>query len=306
MTKQSVVARKKLRVRYNKREVFTAMLFLLPTMILLFLFCYYPAFNAIKGSFYKWDGFNDPKWYALKNYKKLFADKVFAISLKNVFKLAAGNILVSLLAPMIGALMIFNLKNKRVQYWYRVAFVMPMVVPAVVTIKIWTFIYEPNIGILNSFLRLIGLDAVTQNWLGETAWVIPSLVFVGFPWISGFNLLIYYAGLQDISSDVLEYAEIDGCTGWGKVRYIQLPLILGQIKLLLILGLIGTLQNITLPLLMTNGGPAYDSYTPGLYMYFQAFRLGSYSMANTIATVMFVIILALTIISTRLRSKIDQ
>ena len=296
----------KLRVKYDRREVMTAVLFLLPTMILLLCFCYYPAYKAIRGSFYKWDGFNDPKWYGLKNYTKLFKDDVFILSLKNVFKWAAGSILVSLTAPMIGALMIFNLKNKRLQYWYRVAFVMPMVVPAVVTIKIWTFIYEPNIGVLNSLLRTLGLGALAQNWLGTTAWVIPSLVFVGFPWISGFNLLIYYAGLQSISTDVLEYAEIDGCTAWGKVRYIQLPLILGQIKLLLILGLINTLQNITLPLLMTNGGPAYDSYTPGLYMYFQAFRLGSYSMANTIATIMFVIIMTLTIISTRLRSKVSE
>ena len=108
-----------------------------------------------------------------------------------------------------------------------------------------------------------------------------------------------------ISQDVLEYTQIDGCSSWQRVFHIELPLILGQIKLLLILGLINTLQNITLPLLMTNGGPGYDSYTPGLYMYFQAFRLGSYSMANTIATVMFVIILVLTIISTRLRSKMD-
>ena len=103
---------------------------------------------------------------------------------------------------------------------------------------------------------------------------------------------------EDVQLELGQMAE-------GHVSPMQLPLILGQIKLLLILGLINTLQNITLPLLMTNGGPGYDSYTPGLYMYFQAFRLGSYSMANTIATVMFVIILVLTIISTRLRSKMD-
>lgn len=297
---------KKLRVRYEKREVITAILFLLPTMLLLIFFCYYPAFSAVKGSFYKWDGFNDPKWYGIKNYVKLFKDDVFLISLKNVFKWAAGSIAAQMIAPMIGALLIFNLKNKRIQYWYRVAFVLPMVVPAVVNIQIWTFIYNPNIGVLNTALRALGLDSLALNWLGDSSLVIPSLIFVGFPWVSGFNLLIYYAGLQNISADVLEYAEIDGCTGWNKIRYIQLPLILGQIKLLLILGLINTLQNITLPLLMTNGGPGYDSYTPGLYMYFQAFRLGSYSMAETIATVMFVIIMALTIISTRLRSKVDQ
>ncbi len=87
-------------------------------MLLLIFFCYYPAFNAIKGSFYKWDGFNDPKWRGLKNYEKLFKDDVFILSIKNVFKWAAGSIAVSMLAPMIGALMIFNLKNKKIQYWY--------------------------------------------------------------------------------------------------------------------------------------------------------------------------------------------
>ncbi|HHX21120.1 MAG TPA: sugar ABC transporter permease [Clostridiales bacterium] len=295
-----------LRVRYNRREVLTAMLFLIPTMVLLVGFCYYPAFNAVKGSFYKWDGFNDPRWVGVRNYTRLFKDDVFILSLKNVFKWAAGSIVVSMTAPLIGALMIFSLKSTKTQYWYRVAFVLPMVVPTVVTIKIWTFIYEPNIGILNTLFRTIGLDSLAKNWLGETALVIPSLIFVGFPWVSGFNLLIYYAGLQNIPTDVLEYAEIDGCTNWRKIFHIELPLITGQIKLLLILGLINTLQNITLPLLMTNGGPGYDSYTPGLYMYFQAFRLGSYSMANTIATVMFVIIMGLTILSTRLRSKVEQ
>lgn len=298
--------RKDLRVHYSSREVMTAVIFLLPTMILLLGFCYYPAFKAIQGSFYKWDGFNDPKWYGVKNYVKLFKDGVFLLSLKNVFIWALGSLCVSLLAPMIGALLIFNLKNKKIQYWYRVAFVLPMVVPSVVTIKIWTFIYEPNIGLLNTLLRQIGLDSWALNWLGADNLVIPSLIFIGFPWISGFNLLIYYAGLQSISGEVLEYAEIDGCTRWQKVRYIQLPLIVGQIKLLLILGVIGTLQNITTPLLMTSGGPGYASYTPGLYMYFQAFRLGSYSMANTIATVMFVIILVLTIINTRLKSDAEK
>ena len=303
---KGVNAHRPLRVRYNKREVTTAILFLLPTMILLLLFCYYPAFEAIKGSFYKWDGFNAPKYRGWQNYEKLFKDDVFIRSLGNVLYWGGGSMVVSIVAPMIGALLIFNLYNKKSQYWYRVAFVLPMVVPAVVTIKIWTFIYEPNIGILNNMFRGIGLNGLAKNWLGDPKLVIPSLIAVGFPWISGFNLLIYYAGLQNISQDVLEYAEIDGCSRWQRVLHIELPLIRGQIKLLLILGLINTLQNITTPLIMTNGGPGYDSYTPGLYMYFKAFRLGRYGEAYTIATVMFVIIMLLTIISTRLRSEVDR
>ena len=293
----------KLKIRYNSREVLTAVLFLLPTMIFLFGFCYYPSFNAIKGSLYSWDGFNDPRWVGIQNYQRLLKDPIFLQSLKNVFVWAIGSITVSLIAPLISAIMIFQLRSKRLQYWYRVAFVLPMVVSAVVIIKIWTFIYEPNIGILNTFLRTAGLDVLTRNWLGEKAFVIPSLVFVGFPWVSGFNLLIFYAGLQNIPVDVLEYAQIDGCKKLQRIIHIDLPLITGQVKLLLILGVIGTLQNITLPLLMTGGGPGYDSYTPGLYMYDQAFSRGQFGMANTIATVMFSIIMVLTLVSMRLRRQ---
>ena len=295
----------KLKVRYNKREVLTAILFLVPTMVILLGFSYYPAFEAIKGSFFEWDGFNDPEWVGFENYVKLFSDPVFQISLKNVLKWSAGSIVIQLVAPLIGALLIFNLKSRRAQYWYRVIFVLPMVVPSIVTIQIWTFIYEPTIGLLNNLLKALNAEFLVRNWLGESALVIPSLIFIGFPWISGLNLLIYYAGRQDISTDVLEYAELDGCVGWKRVTKIELPLILGQVKLLLILALVGTLQNVTVPLLMTNGGPGYDSYVPGLYMYFQAFRLGNYGMANTIATVMFVIIMTLTIISTRMKSKLS-
>jgi raffinose/stachyose/melibiose transport system permease protein len=122
-------------------------------------------------------------------------------------------------------------------------------------------------------------------------------MFMGFPWMAGLNLLIYYSGLQDISGDIIEYAELDGCTGFRRIFSIDIPLVSGQIRLLLILSIIGTLQNLTVPLLMTNGGPGYDSYTPGLYMYFKTFRMGDFGMGFTIATVMFAVIFILTLIS---------
>jgi raffinose/stachyose/melibiose transport system permease protein len=99
---------------------------------------------------------------------------------------------------------------------------------------------------------------------------------------------------------VIEYAQLDGCIGISRVLKIDIPLIMGQIRLLLILGIIGTLQNITTPLLMTNGGPGYDSYVPGLYMYFKAFRVSDFGSAYTIATVMFIMIFTLTLISRRI------
>jgi raffinose/stachyose/melibiose transport system permease protein len=218
-----------------------------------------------------------------------------------VFYWSAGSLLVILIAPFIGSELIFHLKTAKAQYIYRVLFFVPMVVPAVVTVLIWTFIYEPTIGILNRLLTdffQIPRDLI-PNWLGDSRFVIPSLIFIGFPWMSGLNLLIYYSGLQDISTDVIEYAQLDGCTGFKRIFLIDIPLIAGQIRLLLILGIIGTLQNLTVPLLMTRGGPGYDSYVPGLYMYFKAFNMSDFGMGFTIATVMFAIVFILTLISRR-------
>ena len=285
--------------KYNKYHVLTAFLFLLPTAVIVLGYSYYPALRAIWGSFTRWDGFNDPQFVGFANYTALFRDRIFLISLRNVFYWSAGTLVVILVAPFIGAELIFHLKTERAQYLYRVLFVLPLVVPAVVTVLIWTFIYEPSIGLLNRLLVdffKINRELI-PNWLGDSRFVIPSLIFIGFPWISGMNLLIFYSGLQDIPTDVIEYSHLDGCTGLARIFRIDIPLITGQIRLLLILGIIGTLQNLTVPLLMTGGGPGYDSYVPGLYMYFLAFRTSNFGMAFTIATVMFVIIFILTLIS---------
>jgi raffinose/stachyose/melibiose transport system permease protein len=284
---------------YSKYHAVAAVIFLLPTAVFVLGFCYYPALRAIAGSFTKWDGFGDPKFVGFDNFITLFKDPVFQVSIRNVLYWSAGSILIAMTAPFIGAEMMFNLPSTRAQYAYRVLFVLPIVVPAVVTILIWTFIYEPSFGLLNRLLVDVFRipREIIPNWLGNSRLVIPSLLFMGFPWMSGLNLLIYYSGLQDISGDIIEYAELDGCTGIKRIFRIDIPLVGGQVRLLLILSIIGTLQNLTVPLLMTNGGPGYDSYTPGLYMYFKTFRMGDFGMGFTIATVMFVVIFVLTLIS---------
>lgn len=288
---------------YNKHQIFAAVCFILPTAILLIGFEYYPAIMAIIDSFSHWDGFNPPQFVGFQNYIDLFKDNVFRISIINVLKWSLGSTIIALTAPLIASELIFSLKSKASQYWYRVAFVLPMVVPAVVIIQVWSFIYEPNIGILNKLLQALGCSGLIHNWLGDSKFVIPSLIGIGFPWISGIYFLIFYAGLQGIPSDVIEYAQIDGCTGFGRIFKIDLPLILGQIKLVLILNIINTLQNMTIPFLMTGGGPGYDSYVPGLYMYFKAFTLSDFGSATSIATVMFLIILLLTVFSMKINKN---
>lgn len=299
----STIPARKGRIKNKHYQILCAALFLLPAFAVLISFSYYPALSAIGYSFTQWDGFFDPSFIGLENYRVLIKDPIFWISIRNVLLWSGGALLVSMVAPYLGAEMVFNVRSKRMQYIYRSMITLPMIVPAVVTIEIWNFIYNPEFGLLNNLLRAMNLSGLIQNWLGDSAWVIPSLFFIGFPWISGLNFLLFYAGLQNIPTDVLESAQLDGCKGLRRIISIDLPLTISQIKLTLILGIIGTLQNVTTPLLMTGGGPGYDSYVPGLYMYFEAFKRSNFGYATTIATVMFVLILFLTLISMRISRK---
>jgi raffinose/stachyose/melibiose transport system permease protein len=190
--------------------------------------------------------------------------------------------------------MIFHLKSKRMQYIYRVLFVIPVVVPGIVMFMIWSFIYDPNVGVLNTLLKTLGLEGIIQNWLGDPNVALYALMFVGFPFVVPFNLLIFFAGLQSISESVYESAKLDGITKVRRFFQIEIPLVMGQVKLILILTVIQLLQNVTLPLVMTNGGPGYSSYVPGLYMYFLAFQNGEFGLGMAVSMIIFVIVLILT------------
>jgi len=140
-------------------------------------------------------------------------------------------------------------------------------------------------------------DAGTPPWLGSEKLIIPSILFWGFPWIGTIGVLIYLSGLQNISADIYEAAELDGVGAWGKLFSIELPLILTQVRINLIFMTIGTLNDygMFLVLLGPSGGPGNKGMVPGLYMYSEAFVNGRFGYACALGMVMFVMILAITI-----------
>ncbi|GGE36915.1 sugar ABC transporter permease [Pullulanibacillus camelliae] len=284
-------SRLKKHFRYNWKSGYGM---LIPSFILLILFMYYPAMIAIGFSFTNWDGFNQPQFTGLTNYSALFHDKIFWLSLKNVGIWAVIKVVIELLVPLIVAVVIYHLNSKRMQYIYRVLFVIPVVVPGIVMFMIWSFIYDPNVGVLNALLHAVGMDGFIKNWLGDPKLALYALMFVGFPFVIPFNLLIFFAGLQNISESIYESAKLDGITRIKRFLHIEMPLVMGQVKLILILTVIQLLQNVTLPLVMTNGGPGYSTYVPGLYMYFLAFQNGQFGLGMAVSMIIFVIVLILT------------
>jgi raffinose/stachyose/melibiose transport system permease protein len=235
---------------------------------------------------------------------------IFIMIIANLFKMWPS---------IFAAVCIHRLKSDRWQYGYRVLFVIPMIIPQMVGLLIWKFFYDPNVGIFNRVLIGTGLDNVLiwldkwvlhlgvftapfkPAWLGDPSLIIPSLLFWGFPWVGVVGVLIYLAGLQNIGNEVYEAAEIDGIGWWGKFWSIELPLIMTQVRLNLILMVIGTFQayGFQYILLGAEGGPSNKGLTPGLYMFYQAFQEQNYGYACAVGLILFFIILILTIVNQR-------
>lgn len=268
--------------------------FLAPTFLLLALFSYYPIASALGHAFTDWHGNGESTWVGLANFRALPADDILAGALRSALILLAAHLVITLTVPLAVAELLFALRSPRAQYLYRVLFVIPMVVPGVVILLIWGFFYDYNLGLLNQALEAVGMGAWKQSWLGDPRIALYSLIGIGFPWVGGFALLIYYAGLQNIPTDVLDSARIDGARGLSRFRFVDLPLLMGQVKLLVVLGFIGGLQGFQTQLLLTNGGPGYSTMVPGLHLYQSAITFDRMGYACAIGVALFLLVLGIT------------
>jgi len=284
-----------------------------PSLALVLTFSYFPVVSAIYHSFFEWRGGDSKEFVGFENFTRAFADEQLRYSFFVILILVVANIF-KMIPSIAVAVFVHRLISDKAQYFYRLFLVLPMIVPGLVTLFIWKFFFDPNFGPLNAFLDITGiknsliwldthflkwgvfLADAPISWLSQPQLIIPSLIIWGFPWIGATGVLIFLAGLQSIGSDVYEAAELDGIGPISKFFYIELPLILTQVRLNLILMIIGTLQGFGLQLLLLgdSGGPGGAGMVPGLWMYNRAFSAGEFGYACAIGLILFVFILALT------------
>ena len=282
---------------YRYRFVY---LMLVPTFALLLTFNYYPAFMGLYRAFFKWDIGLQPEFLGLGNFEKLFIkDDIFLKSLRHVSLLTSWRVISAVTFPFIVAELIFNLRSNVHKYTYRVLTILPAVVPGIVILLLWQFIYDGTHGLLNAFLEGVGLEDWQQPWLGSPKTALYAVTFMGFPWVGGVTVLIYLAGLQGISDEVIDSSLVDGCSGLRRIFAIDIPLILGQFKLIIVLAVIGGLQGWVAVFVMTAGGPGTASMVPGLWMYNNAFLWNKMGYASAIGMFLFVLIMCLTILNVK-------
>jgi ABC-type sugar transport system permease subunit len=292
-------------------------LIVLPSILFVATFSYYPAISAVYHSFFEWQGGEVKQFIQFTNFRRIWNDQVFWSSFGVVSILIAANIL-KMVPSILLAVLIHRLRSDKWQYYYRVLVVIPMIVPHLVVLFIWKFFFDPNLGFLNRILDATGLKTVLVHmdslfgwgvfregipiaWLSTPDLIVPSLIIWGFPWIGAVGVLIYLAGLQAIGTEVYEAAELDGATSWQKFKFIEFPLIMTQIRIMLVLLIIGTLQGFGLQLLLLgdSGGAGGRGMVPGLWMFNRGFVAGEFGYACALGMVLFFFILFLTYINNK-------
>lgn len=280
-------------------------LFIAPSILLLIVFSYYPIFSAFYHSLYEWDGVN-AQFVGFGNFKAMLSDDALAVSVPHVLALTVAAVTFSLTLPLFAAELIFNLHSERWRYVYRVIFTIPMIIPWIVTVLVWQFLYDPIDGPINRMLIALGLDGLAQAWLGDPRTALWAIALLGFPFVAGLSLLIYIAGLNSISTDVLDATKLDGATFWQRFLHVDIPLIRRQIRLVVILATITNIQDFAPILILTNGGPGYSTMVPGMWMYQNAFVFSKMGYASAIGVVLFAVMFAVTAVNMRLIRSGDE
>jgi len=282
-------------------------LLILPTFGLIFVFSYGPILMGIYYSFCRYDGMH-AFWIGLENYRRIFQDPALVQSYLNMAIILPFSLVVGTTMPLFVAYLIYRLKNANLRYWFRVLYTVPMVVPGIVVLLIWIFMYTPSGGI-NTILNLIGLEKWTvtasgapRSWLGDMNTALGAILFMGFPWVSPMTMLIFLAGLEGISTEMVEAARVDGAVGWRMFWNIELPMIFGQVRFIIVTGTIGVMQGFQNILVLTRGGPGYSTMVPAMRMYDVAMPAdGAPQMGfgSAIGVFIFLVIMIITIFNFR-------
>ena len=270
-------------------------LFLTPTFIFLAVFSYYSIGNAVYTSFTNAQLGRETQWVGLSNYINAFHDEMFLVSFRNQVVITVAAVVFSVFFPVLASELLFFIKHKRGANIIKTAFVIPMLVPQIVVILIWKFLYSPNFG-FNTILEAMHMSGITHNWLNDPATALFCVVLIGFPFVSGMYFLIIHTGVNMIGEELYEAAIMDGASQWNVVRSIHLPNLRPYIKIVVTLSLVQSLSGFGLVAATTDGGPGYSTMIPALQMYNVAFGDGKFGYASALGVILFIVIIILTLV----------
>ena len=280
-----------------KSQRVTFLLFcILPTLILFAVFTIYPLVNGLYNSFFDWSGSSaDKQFIGLQNYVKLFNDPIIPKTIWNDYFLVVTKVFGIMVLATFFAVALTQLRIKEAPF-YRIIFFFPNIMSVVVIGILWAFIFNPDLGIVNSGLKAIGLESWARPWLGSETWALPSLVLPAVWAGIGLFMLMMMGGILNVPKNLYEVARIDGANEWQQFWRVTVPLIWPQIKNSILYIVITTLNgSFILVQVMTQGGPNNATQVMGAYLYQQAFKRYNFGYGATIG-VMILILSLMTVL----------
>lgn len=288
---------KKNKSNIERKYMVTGFLFLLPAVIIYLVFAVIPFFECFVLSFHEWNGYGAKTFVGLHNYILAFSDKTFLMAIKNSVYLGVASAFFSVIIGVIMAWLLLYV-GKRWGGFFRTILFSPSMIPAVITALIFAFVYEPEIGILNNVLGMLGLENLQHAWLTNKGTALNSILFVSAWKQVGLTMVLCFAGMQAIDHSVIESARLDGATDFQVFRKIILPLIMSFVQLSTIFAVMSGLKIYDTVVALTNGGPAKSTIVMPLWILQNSFSFNDFGYGSAMS-IIFVFIVLIGMIITK-------
>ena len=272
--------------------------FIAPAIVGLFCFSFGPMLYSMAISFTEWDVITPMEFIGVENYKKLFHDPLVGQAIKVTLTYTLITVPLVTCIPLLIAILL-NTKVRGISV-FRAIFYVPSIVPVVASAAVWMYIYNPMHGLLNSILKGMGLHSL--NFIFSAKGVLPSLAVMAL-WAAGNNVVIYLAGLQGVSRQLYEAAQIDGAGVLPKFFHITVPMMTPIVFYNFVMAIIGSMQTFTQAYIMTDGGPNNASLFYSLLVYRTAFKQSKMGYSASMSWVLFLLIAALTAVVFKTQNK---
>lgn len=275
------------------RQPLTYTIFVLPGLLLFIAFFVYPILSAVHNSFTSWNGISkDVAYVGMSNYGTALTDTAFWKSLRNNLYFILFSCFLQVPVIVIFSLLIANVK--RLKGLYKTAVFLPSIMSTAVIGILWGFIYNPDIGLLNKVLGLFGIEPI--YWLADKKWAMLSILITNAWQWTGFYIVMVLAAILAVPRDLEEAAAIDGASKFQSAMKITLPLIMPIISVVIMLSIAGAMKAADIVIVMTKGGPAGSTDVMATYMIRYAITNFKYGFGNTIAVLIFIFTLIITVL----------
>ncbi len=266
-------------------------LYLVPSLVFLAVFTYYPMAFSAYLSLFRWNVLNPERiWVGLGNYVALWGEPLFWLVLRNNLFYALGAIPATMALGLFLAVLA-NQKLGAMRGVYRVALFYPTMIPMVAAAMLWVWIFNPGIGLLNHYTSYLGVPRI--EWLYDRHWALPAIIIMSIWKNFGYFMLIYLAALQGIPGDLYEAADLEGAGAWRRFWAITFPLLAPATLFVFVVAIISSFQVFDQVFVMTQGGPADQTNVLTFYIYQHSFRFWDLGMGATLTTVFIALLLAL-------------